>query len=174
MLIFLSLLACRGEDPAGLDPSADPDGDGISTADELAGFAIVVDETGLPDARTAKVALSDPLLADSDGDGLDDAEERAAGTDPMRADTDGDGLSDYAELKRWSTSPTSIDTDGDAAGGLSDGSGVPLAALFDGAELAELLLDQVGRQQGLSSALHEALRSEGAAERIGQSLLELL
>lgn len=136
MLIFLAFLACKGEDETNLDPAGDPDGDGISTGDELAGFAIVVDETAIPDTRTAKIAFSDPELADSDGDGLDDAEERAAGTDPMRVDTDGDGLSDAEELERWSTSPTSIDTDGDSAGGLTDGSGVPLAALFDGAELA--------------------------------------
>ena len=136
MLLFLSLLACRGQDESALDPTADPDGDGLTTQQELDGFAITVDETALPDARTARVAYSDPLVADTDGDGLDDAQERAAGTDPERADTDGDGLSDLDELERWSTSPTSVDTDGDSAGGLSDGSGVPLARLFDGAELA--------------------------------------
>ncbi len=37
-------------------------------------------------------------LADSDGDGLTDAEEVAIGTDPRRRDTDGDGFSDGLEV----------------------------------------------------------------------------
>jgi hypothetical protein len=53
---------------------------------------------------------------DSDGDGVSDADERAAGTDPDKADTDGDGVSDGEEAKRG-TDPASADTDGD---GLSD------------------------------------------------------
>jgi hypothetical protein len=41
----------------------------------------------------------DVLYADSDADGLTDAEETAAGTDPNDRDTDDDGLSDYFEIK---------------------------------------------------------------------------
>ena len=41
----------------------------------------------------------DVLYADSDGDGLTDAEEAAAGTLPNDWDTDDDGLSDYFEIK---------------------------------------------------------------------------
>jgi hypothetical protein len=37
--------------------------------------------------------------ADSDSDGLTDAQELALGTDPLNADTDGDGFSDYVEVK---------------------------------------------------------------------------
>jgi hypothetical protein len=37
--------------------------------------------------------------ADSDSDGLTDAEELALGTDPLNPDTDGDGFSDYVEVK---------------------------------------------------------------------------
>lgn len=36
---------------------------------------------------------------DSDGDGLDDAEEEQFGTDVLEADTDGDGFSDFLEVR---------------------------------------------------------------------------
>jgi hypothetical protein len=55
---------------------------------------------------------------DSDGDGLIDTEEVAAGTNPIEADTDHDGLNDYEELKVWRTNPLNPDTDGD---GFPDG-----------------------------------------------------
>ena len=60
---------------------------------------------------------TNPLLADTDGDGLSDGEENSLGTNPLRPDTDGDGLSDVQELA-LGTSPTNADTDGD---GLFDG-----------------------------------------------------
>lgn len=41
---------------------------------------------------------ADERPADSDGDGIIDADEASLGTDPLRPDTDGDGLSDYEEL----------------------------------------------------------------------------
>ena len=37
---------------------------------------------------------TDPLVADSDGDGLVDGVEVNRGTDPLDRDTDGDGLND--------------------------------------------------------------------------------
>ena len=60
---------------------------------------------------------TDPLAADSDGDGLADGAEPALGTNPLDPDTDGDGLSDGAEVA-LGTNPLVLDTDGD---GLSDG-----------------------------------------------------
>ena len=42
---------------------------------------------------------SDPLDADSDGDGLRDGREVFLGTDPMDADTDDDGTGDRAETR---------------------------------------------------------------------------
>lgn len=39
-------------------------------------------------------ANSDPLVADTDRDGLLDGEERAIGTNPISSDTDGDGMND--------------------------------------------------------------------------------
>jgi RHS repeat-associated protein len=56
----------------------DLDGDGLSSAEELAGGA-------------------SPFAADTDGDGLLDPLELLAGTDPALADTDGDGIPDPQE-----------------------------------------------------------------------------
>ncbi|MDP2363752.1 MAG: OmpA family protein [Ignavibacteria bacterium] len=62
---------------------------------------------------------TDPLNADTDGDGLNDGEEYLTyKTDPLKVDTDGDGLSDYEEVKNTKTNPLIADTDGD---GLNDG-----------------------------------------------------
>ena len=63
------------------------------------------------------------LVADSDGDGLNDYIEGLIGTDPLLADTDGDGITDYDEVT-WDgnsddydpvndLNPFSVDTDGD-------------------------------------------------------------
>lgn len=70
-------------------------------------------ETGYP---------SDPLRADSDGDGLNDGRERSFGTLPMVADTDGDGLRDGEEADRTQTNPLKPDSDGN---GVADGAEDP-------------------------------------------------
>ena len=46
---------------------------------------------------------------DSDRDGLWDAEEAALGTDPLLADTDGDGYSDFDEVKQLDSDPLVFD-----------------------------------------------------------------
>ncbi len=91
----------------GTDPlNADTDGDGASDFDEIF------------------LAITDPLFGvgsgslDSDGDGMFDDEEVFFGTDPLNADTDGDGLDDYSEALFYGTDPTRTDTDGD---GVLDG-----------------------------------------------------
>ena len=55
--------------------------------------------------------LSNTLLStDSDGDGLNDADEWTAGTDPFDADTDGDGLTDGLEWSSGVTDPLDFDS----------------------------------------------------------------
>ena len=54
---------------------------------------------------------------DLDGDGLTNKEEKEYQTDPLLSDTDMDGLNDYEEIFTYKTDPLKKDTDGD---GLSD------------------------------------------------------
>ncbi|MEZ4317450.1 MAG: thioredoxin domain-containing protein [Myxococcota bacterium] len=63
------------------------------------------------------LALGLAVACDSDGDGISNADEKAAGTDPKLADSDGDGLSDGEEAQ-LGTNALSADSDED---GLSDG-----------------------------------------------------
>jgi glucose/arabinose dehydrogenase len=55
---------------------------------------------------------------DGDDDGLTDSEEASLGTDRLVADTDGDGLDDGREVNEIGTNPVQADTDGD---GIDDG-----------------------------------------------------
>ncbi len=117
---------------------SDSDGDGISDTDELAGWEIIVDEQGFglaagADLVTRRMVTSNPQNPDTDEDGLTDGQEFTERSDPRRADTDGDGLTDFEEKNRWQSNLLSVDSDGDARD--NDGESIPLAALFDGAEL---------------------------------------
>ncbi len=92
------------------DPDPDRDGDGLPTADETAGWQIAYTD---PSGPRLLMVSSDPLLADTDMDGLNDKEEFDLGTNPNDPDTDDDGLSDPEDIR-----PLLYDADGD---GLSDG-----------------------------------------------------
>ena len=94
----------------------------IATADGLYNLSLDFAERGsIPLGTTIEYRFghgTDPLNADTDGDGLPDgAEVSIHRTDPRKADSDGDGLSDLRELG-LGTDPMSQDTDGD---GLRDG-----------------------------------------------------
>jgi hypothetical protein len=69
------------------------------------------DGDGLTNAQEADLETN-PLASDSDDDGLNDAEEVMLGTNPLSPDTDGDGLYDGDEVDQG-TNPNSPDTDGD-------------------------------------------------------------
>ena len=126
--------ACVEGDPA----TSDTDGDGRTDIDELAGYEVIVDDQGFGLAADASFLTrrevdSNPALADTDGDGLDDSQEFLERSDPRRADTDGDGLTDLEEKVKFLSNPLTVDSDGDARD--LQGETIPLAALFDGAEL---------------------------------------
>jgi formylglycine-generating enzyme required for sulfatase activity len=75
------------------------------------------DADGLTNYQEIIVRLTNPDLADTDGDGVNDGQEVTDGTNPLVVDSDGDGLSDGDEKTR-TTNPLLADTDGD---GYSDG-----------------------------------------------------
>ena len=85
--------------------NADTDSDLYNDADEISMGTDPLDSSSTPGGL------------DIDGDGLTYDEETAYGSDPSLADTDSDGLNDYQELITYSTSAVSSDTDLD---GLSD------------------------------------------------------
>jgi hypothetical protein len=94
-------------------PDLDPDGDGLTSQEEVEGdpqtnpFAADTDADGLDDAREREIG-TDPTDPDTDGDALSDATERAVGTDPTDPDTDGDGTNDAIDA--YPTDP-SVRTD---------------------------------------------------------------
>ena len=86
------------------------------------------DEDTLSDYDEMAILGTDPMKADTDDNGTDDASEDFDGdgitnydelytykTDPVCVDSDGDGLSDYDELFTHKTDPNKADTDGDEA-----------------------------------------------------------
>lgn len=78
---------------------------------------------------TSPVATSTPsqepseviMATDIDNDGLSDVDEVRDGSDPRDADSDDDGLTDAQEVLQYGTSPTNPDSDGDT---YSDGTEV--------------------------------------------------
>jgi hypothetical protein len=88
--------------PTPTTAAAEVDSDGDGLTDEI--------ETALG---------TDPLLPDSDADGVSDSDETDFyGTDALDTDTDDDGLDDAEELLTYGTNPLLDDTDDD---GVSDG-----------------------------------------------------
>ncbi len=123
----------------------DPDEDGLSTCEEekigTDPLNADTDGDGLKDGEEIQKYNSDPLKADSDGDGLKDGEEvNNYKTSPTKADTDDDGLNDFAEVITYKSDPLNADTDGDT---LKDGAEVnthktdPTKADTDGDKLKD-------------------------------------
>ena len=88
--------------------AGDDDADGLSTPDEIL------------------IHSTDPLVADTDEDGVPDGDEITNGTNPLNSDSDGDGLLDgvetgtgiFVDTNDTGSDPLDVDTDGD---GVTDG-----------------------------------------------------
>jgi hypothetical protein len=92
----------------------DCDGDGVTDADEEAGYQIRI--TRLNGTVDVLDVAGSPEHADTDGDGVDDATEYVEGMNPRSGDTDNDTISDFDELAVLMSSAASQDTDGDGLG----------------------------------------------------------
>ena len=80
----------------------DRDFDGLKDTEENASNPILWDTDG--DGLNDKYELdigTNPTLFDTDHDGLNDKLEQVYGTNATDTDTDGDGLSDYTEITGW-------------------------------------------------------------------------
>jgi hypothetical protein len=66
-----------------------------------------------PDSTTPSPTVTAVEEVDSDGDGLTDELETALGTDPLLVDSDADGVSDSDEIDFYGTDALDPDTDGD-------------------------------------------------------------
>ncbi len=115
----------------------DTDGDGLLDGDEVnAGASFFGYDDASCGASNCTYASnlpvpdmdSNPNMADSDSDGLDDAAERTAGTSPQDDDSDGDTLKDGFEVNTFSSDPLDQDSDN---GGLPDGANAGTANEFD-------------------------------------------
>jgi uncharacterized repeat protein (TIGR02543 family) len=72
------------------------------------------DGDGLSDGAELSTHQTSPVLDDSDGDGLSDgAEITTHGSNPNLDDSDADGLGDFAEVVTHGTNPSVKDSDGD-------------------------------------------------------------
>lgn len=66
--------------------------------------------------KVAQMGHIEAAKVDSDGDGVNDANELFMNLDPYNADVDGDGLTDGEEWIVYGTNPASRDSDGDGTG----------------------------------------------------------
>lgn len=127
------------DDEDASNDGTDTDGDGLSDDFECAigSNPEIIDTDGddLSDYQEVYLTLTDPILTDTDGDGIKDAiddedgdgltniEEINRGTDVMHPDSDRDDLNDYDEVYTYGCDPLNPYTDEDE---LCDGDDVLL------------------------------------------------
>jgi len=76
----------------------DHGGNSSAPASVLVSLQADSDYDGLSDADEISIFATSPFAADTDGDGLSDSAELARGFDPLDADMDNDGLADGEEV----------------------------------------------------------------------------
>ena len=103
--------ATFGGRPPTLADLADADEDGLFDHEEQRGWEVQVKT--LNGSVVSRWVTSDPAEADSDGDGLADAQEANLRLDPRDRDSDDDQVTDFAEFNEIFSDAASQDTDGD-------------------------------------------------------------
>ena len=94
----------RGTNPKVADTDSDGINDASDAFPTDKKYSVDSDANGLPDDWETSTGLTTEVIpqsraSDPDNDTLTNVEELARGTDPLKADTDGDGVNDSAELK---------------------------------------------------------------------------
>lgn len=126
------------------DDDVDSDDDGLTDFQEIYESSPVTVE-GLSGQQATFQTRSNPILADSDGDGLSDLQERTVlGTASDKRDTDGDGIADDVEPSR-ETDPLDVDTDDD---GIRDRFCAPQNFTFRTYEIDFFMVPTGGRWPG--------------------------
>ena len=74
---------------------------------------------------------TNPLQADTDGDGLIDSNETIEGTNPLLTDTDGDGFSDALEQENPLLNPLQINTVVAISGAIYNQETYPLFFIYE-------------------------------------------
>jgi hypothetical protein len=98
---------------SGTNPN-DPDTDRDRVIDSTDNCPVLANPDQLDSDRNGIGDACEPRTADTDGDGLLDADEVTRyGTDPLRSDSDADGFNDYHEVLKSGTNPNDPDTDRD-------------------------------------------------------------
>lgn len=160
----------------------DSDGDGLADIyEEIVGTDINkpdTDEDSLTDYQEVYITGTDPTKydsvtegvsdadADSDNDGLSNADEIELGTDPNKEDSDGDGLKDGEEVGTYGTDPLKVDTDDD---GLEDGDEIyfesdPLNIDSDGNDISD------GDEKRSQTFIHEVETEDCAVTEVRVSM----
>ena len=103
---------CDDDDPDVSPGAPEARGDGVDNDCDGHDEDYDGDGDGRIDLDEVEVHGTDPTSMDTDGDGLDDAEELALGTDPTSDDTDGDGESDGDEVAAGHDPLVADDVDG--------------------------------------------------------------
>jgi len=118
-----------------------------------------------PEAVAAPVETTEPVVADTDGDGVADVDEaNLYGTDSLAWDTDGDGLSDGEELFATGTDSLVWDTDGD---GVSDGE--EAASGTDALDSAGVPVSTQETASGSEEVTSETASLDGDADRLADA-----
>ena len=99
------------------DPAEWRDTDGDGTGDNADADD---DNDGLSDVDEVSIHGTSPLLADTDGDGVDDGTEVAAGIDPLNPDEDDDGVPHGQDNCPLLPNAEQANFDGDAQGDVCD------------------------------------------------------